>query len=186
MSESARVSMIMMLGAGGLFTGGLVWYAWERIWIWRRLNLHEYAVDFGRSVRKADPASPGPQGGSGFADPPRHLRSGRRRLRRRHRGSRANAGIRRHRSSRTGTGQLGRRRRADQQPVPTTPGGRCSAGCGAPSPSLATIPSRPHRPRCRRIRVFRLGRVVRLTPSAHESITLELTLASPAQWWLAA
>jgi NAD(P)-dependent dehydrogenase (short-subunit alcohol dehydrogenase family) len=58
MSESARVSMIMMLGAGGLVTGGMVRYAWERIWIWRRLNLHEYAVDFRRSVRKADPAMP--------------------------------------------------------------------------------------------------------------------------------
>jgi hypothetical protein len=56
MSESVRVSMIVMLGAGGLFTGGLVWYAWERVWIWRRLDLHEYAVDFRRSVRKADPA----------------------------------------------------------------------------------------------------------------------------------
>jgi hypothetical protein len=58
MSESVQVSMIVMLGAGGLFTGGLVWYAWERVWIWRRLDLHEYAVDFRRSVRKADPAMP--------------------------------------------------------------------------------------------------------------------------------
>jgi NAD(P)-dependent dehydrogenase (short-subunit alcohol dehydrogenase family) len=58
MSESARVSMIMMLGAGGLVTGGMVRYAWERIWTCRRLNLHEYAVDFRRSVRKADPAMP--------------------------------------------------------------------------------------------------------------------------------
>ena len=58
MSESARVSMIVMLGAGGLFTGGLVWYAWERVWIWRRLDLRECAVDFRRSVRKADPAMP--------------------------------------------------------------------------------------------------------------------------------
>jgi drug/metabolite transporter (DMT)-like permease len=47
-----------MLGAGGLFTGGLVWYAWERVWIWRRLTLLEFAVDFRRSVRKADPAMP--------------------------------------------------------------------------------------------------------------------------------
>ena len=47
-----------MLGAGGLFTGGVVWYAWERVWIWRRLSLVEYAVDFRRSVRKADPALP--------------------------------------------------------------------------------------------------------------------------------
>ena len=47
-----------MLSAGGLFTGGLVWYAWERVWIWRRLDLGEFAVDFRRSVRRADPAMP--------------------------------------------------------------------------------------------------------------------------------
>jgi Domain of unknown function (DUF1772) len=47
-----------MLSAGGLFTGGLVWYAWERVWIWRRLDLSAFAVDFRRSVRKADPAMP--------------------------------------------------------------------------------------------------------------------------------
>jgi hypothetical protein len=47
-----------MLGAGGLFTGGVVWYAWERVWIWRRLELLAYAVDFRRSLRKADPALP--------------------------------------------------------------------------------------------------------------------------------
>jgi Domain of unknown function (DUF1772) len=58
MSDSLRISTIVMLGAGGLFTGGVVWYAWERVWIWRRLALVEYAVDFRRSVRKADPALP--------------------------------------------------------------------------------------------------------------------------------
>jgi O-antigen ligase len=58
MSASLRLSMIVMLGAGGLFTGGVVWYAWERVWIWRRLSLSAYAVDFRRSVRKADPALP--------------------------------------------------------------------------------------------------------------------------------
>jgi Domain of unknown function (DUF1772) len=58
MSASLRLSTIVMLGAGGLFTGGVVWYAWERVWIWRRLTLAEYAVDFRRSVRKADPALP--------------------------------------------------------------------------------------------------------------------------------
>lgn len=58
MSASLRLSMIVMLGAGGLFTGGVVWYAWERVWIWRRLTLPAFAVDFRRSVRKADPALP--------------------------------------------------------------------------------------------------------------------------------
>jgi hypothetical protein len=58
MSDTVRLSVIVMLGTGGIFTGGIVWYAWERVWIWRRLTLIEYAVDFRRSLRKADPAMP--------------------------------------------------------------------------------------------------------------------------------
>lgn len=58
MPDTLRPWTILMLSAGGLFTGGLVWYAWERVWIWRRLDLGEFAVDFRRSVRKADPAMP--------------------------------------------------------------------------------------------------------------------------------
>jgi hypothetical protein len=58
MSTAVRISTVVMLGAGGVFTGGVVWYAWERVWIWRRLSLRAYAVDFRRSVRKADPALP--------------------------------------------------------------------------------------------------------------------------------
>jgi len=49
---------IIMVAAGSLFAGGLVWYAWERVWIWRRLPLEQFAVDFRRSLRKADPAMP--------------------------------------------------------------------------------------------------------------------------------
>jgi Domain of unknown function (DUF1772) len=56
--DALRTWTIVMLGAGGLFTGGAVWYAWERVWIWRRLPLADYAVDFRRSIRKADPALP--------------------------------------------------------------------------------------------------------------------------------
>jgi Domain of unknown function (DUF1772) len=58
MSAALRLATIVMLGTGGLFTGGVVWYAWERVWIWRRLELVAYAVDFRRSLRKADPALP--------------------------------------------------------------------------------------------------------------------------------
>jgi hypothetical protein len=58
MSDTIRISVIIMLGAGAIFTGGIVWYAWERVWIWRRLALAAYAVDFRRSLRKADPAMP--------------------------------------------------------------------------------------------------------------------------------
>jgi hypothetical protein len=57
-SDTVRIAMVVMLGAGGIFTGGIVWYAWERVWIWRRLTLLEYAIDFRRSLRKADPAMP--------------------------------------------------------------------------------------------------------------------------------
>ena len=58
MSAGLRLAAIVMLGSGGLFTGGVVWYAWERVWIWRRLELPAYTVDFRRSLRKADPALP--------------------------------------------------------------------------------------------------------------------------------
>lgn len=58
MSGVVRLATIVMLATGGLFTGGVVWYAWERVWIWRRLPLSAYAVDFRRSLRKADPALP--------------------------------------------------------------------------------------------------------------------------------
>jgi anthrone oxygenase-like protein len=58
MPDALRLWTVVMLSAGGLFTGGVVWYAWERVWIWQQLSLHEYAVDFRRSLRKADPAMP--------------------------------------------------------------------------------------------------------------------------------
>ena len=58
MTDVLRLWTIPMLITGGLFAGGLVWYAWERVWIWRRLDLATFAVDFRRSVRKADPAMP--------------------------------------------------------------------------------------------------------------------------------
>jgi hypothetical protein len=58
MPQSLRLLTIVMLAAGGLLAGALAWTAWERVWIWRRLALREYAVDFRRSIRKADPAMP--------------------------------------------------------------------------------------------------------------------------------
>jgi hypothetical protein len=44
MSGDLRLWSIVMLAAGSLFTGGLVWYARERVWIWRRLDLHAFDV----------------------------------------------------------------------------------------------------------------------------------------------
>lgn len=58
MGDALRPWAIVMLTSGSVFAGGLLWYAWERVWIWRRLDLRAYAVDFRRSVRKADPAMP--------------------------------------------------------------------------------------------------------------------------------
>jgi hypothetical protein len=58
MPGTLRPWAFVMLSAGALFAGGLVWYAWERVWIWRRLDLPAFAIDFRRSVRRADPAMP--------------------------------------------------------------------------------------------------------------------------------
>jgi hypothetical protein len=44
MSVSLRVWTILMLGAGAIFTGGIVWYAWERVWIWRRLTRRKQEI----------------------------------------------------------------------------------------------------------------------------------------------
>jgi hypothetical protein len=57
-TDALRPWTLVMLSTGALFAGGLVWYAWERVWIWRRLDLRAFAIDFRRSVRKADPAMP--------------------------------------------------------------------------------------------------------------------------------
>jgi hypothetical protein len=51
MSGDLRLWSIVMLAAGSLFTAGLIWYAWERVRIWRRLDLHAFAVSV------ADPAA---------------------------------------------------------------------------------------------------------------------------------
>jgi hypothetical protein len=47
-----------MLLSGALLTGGVVWYAWDRVAVWSRLSLPEFGVDFRRSIRRADPAQP--------------------------------------------------------------------------------------------------------------------------------
>ncbi len=48
----------LALFAGGLFTGALSMLAGERVWVWRRMGIEEFAVDFRRSVKRADPAMP--------------------------------------------------------------------------------------------------------------------------------
>jgi hypothetical protein len=49
---------VTMLLTGGLFTGGVAWYAWDRVAIWRTVSLPEFASDFRRSIGRADPAQP--------------------------------------------------------------------------------------------------------------------------------
>lgn len=44
--------------AAGVFTGAISLFAWERVWLWRRMPVDEFVVDFRRSLRHADPAMP--------------------------------------------------------------------------------------------------------------------------------
>jgi hypothetical protein len=158
MSPALRLSTIVMLGAGGIFTGGVVWYAWERVWIWRRLELAAYAVEL--------PPFPA-QGRSGAADPARHLCRGGRRLRLAHRRNGARARVDRDRAAGDHPRQLDSPRRADQQPVPAAPGRSRPARRRAPAVALAPLPPRPHGPCRRRIRRSRRGDVLR----THRAVT---------------
>jgi hypothetical protein len=154
MSAALRLSTVVMLGAGGLFTGGVVWYAWERVWIWRRLTLPEYAVDFRRSVRKADPALPillvicaAGAGAFGVA----------------HRRRRADPLCGWRCAAGDDPDQLDHRRRADQQPVPPPPRGNRPPERRKLAPVLATLPPHPHGPGRRCVRRSCYGGVLRLS-----------------------
>lgn len=48
----------VMLFFGGLWTGGILIFAVERTNLWRRMPIEQYAVDFRRSVFRADPLMP--------------------------------------------------------------------------------------------------------------------------------
>ena len=48
----------LMLGAGGLFAGGILVVAVERTNLWRRMPVDQYAVDFRRSLARVDPMLP--------------------------------------------------------------------------------------------------------------------------------
>jgi len=47
-----------MLVVAGVFTGILCAFSVERVWIWDRLDIREYAVDFRRSMRRVDVVQP--------------------------------------------------------------------------------------------------------------------------------
>src|SRR5918993_2883114 len=108
MPDTLRPWTILMLSAGGLFTGGLLWYAWERVWIWRRLDLGEFAVGLPPF---------GPQGRPGHAHPAGDLRRRGRRVRLARRRPVTDAGPCRHRAATGDPGRLHRGGRADQQGV---------------------------------------------------------------------
>jgi Na+-transporting methylmalonyl-CoA/oxaloacetate decarboxylase beta subunit len=49
---------VLMLLSGAFYAGGATWYAWDRAVIWRRLSIEEFALDFRRSIGRADPLQP--------------------------------------------------------------------------------------------------------------------------------
>jgi anthrone oxygenase-like protein len=55
---SSQLNATLMLIAAGLFTGVLWTLAIERVWIWRTMDARQFAVDFGRSVRRVDLVQP--------------------------------------------------------------------------------------------------------------------------------
>lgn len=53
-----RIAIVTMLVTDGLWAGGILFYAVERVNLWARMPLPQYVVDFRRSVYRADPLQP--------------------------------------------------------------------------------------------------------------------------------
>jgi hypothetical protein len=53
-----QISAWVMLVFCGLWSGGILIFAVERTDLWRRMPLEQYAVDFRRSLFRADPMMP--------------------------------------------------------------------------------------------------------------------------------
>jgi hypothetical protein len=58
MSTSLRLATAVMLIPGAVWAGIIVCYAVERINLWARMPLDQFAVDFRRSVHRVDPLQP--------------------------------------------------------------------------------------------------------------------------------
>jgi len=56
MSTALIATLMLILDA--IFTGVLCAFSVERVWIWNELDLKSYAVDFRRSMRRADIMQP--------------------------------------------------------------------------------------------------------------------------------
>jgi Domain of unknown function (DUF1772) len=48
----------LMLTSGGLFAGGVVFVAWERIPAWRTMELSEFSAAFAHTLRRVDRVQP--------------------------------------------------------------------------------------------------------------------------------
>src|SRR5262245_66120627 len=55
---STQLIATLMLVIDGVFTGILCAFSIERVWIWAELDLRDYAIDFRRSMRRADIVQP--------------------------------------------------------------------------------------------------------------------------------
>jgi hypothetical protein len=53
-----KVWAILMLLSGGLFSGGVTVFAWERVPAWRRMALPQFRTDFASAIHKADRIHP--------------------------------------------------------------------------------------------------------------------------------
>jgi hypothetical protein len=49
---------LLMLVSGGLFSGGVAVFAWERVPAWRRMPLPRFRSDFAAAIAKADRVQP--------------------------------------------------------------------------------------------------------------------------------
>jgi hypothetical protein len=55
---STQISAWLALFFGGLWAGGILIFAVERTNLWQRMPIDQYAVDFRRSLLRADPMMP--------------------------------------------------------------------------------------------------------------------------------
>ena len=58
MTTSERISTALMLIPGALFAGVIFFNSVERVVLWARMPIDEFAVDFRRSINRADPLQP--------------------------------------------------------------------------------------------------------------------------------
>lgn len=58
MEWTARIALVVMLVADGLWAGIILLFAVERVNLWSRMPVAQYVVDFRRSVYRADPLQP--------------------------------------------------------------------------------------------------------------------------------